>query len=312
MSRSPSHAPVTQPTENDHITAPTPAPDAVGQSSPAAPAAPPQVGRGPGESGVPTPSAAPAPEATSGAAPAASVRRRRLVLVVPILVVVGVIAAILGERYWYESTYFVGTDNAQVMGDLVQVGSFNAGQIVATRVDVGDHVSKGQELAVVAIPQQVGATAFGNAKLAETGTEDAQASVRSPLNGVVAARTAYPGGTVSAGQSMFMVVDPERVWVKANIEETKIARVHPGQPVEVHSDALDRTFPGWVESITPASAATFSLLPAQNASGNFTKVTQLVPVRIGVRTDDVLLPLGTSVEVRIQVQDPEGGVPWRP
>ena len=87
--------------------------------------------------------------------------------------------------------------------------------------------------------------------------------------------------------------------------------VQPGQSVEVHVDALDRSFEGRVEAITPASAATFSLLPQQNVAGNFTKVTQLVPVKISVDTGGVLLPVGTSVEVRIRVLADGGGLPWQ-
>src|SRR6185503_10229000 len=83
-------------------------------------------------------------------------KRRRLLILVPILLVVLVVGGILGYRYWYESTYFIATDNASVTGDLVQVGSLNAGRIVATRVDVGRTVQSGQEIAVVAMPQEIG------------------------------------------------------------------------------------------------------------------------------------------------------------
>jgi multidrug resistance efflux pump len=77
-------------------------------------------------------------------------------------------------------------------------------------------------------------------------------------------------------------------------------------------DALGFTLEGRVMAITPASAATFSLLPSQNASGNFVKVTQLVPVKILVSSGGQVLPLGTSATVRIKVREPVGGVPWEP
>jgi len=231
---------------------------------------------------------------------------------VPILLVIGAIAVTIGYRYWYESTYFVITDNAQVTGDLVQIGSLNAGRIVATRAEIGDMVRKDQELAVVAMPQPVAAVTLGAApRMTETGNEDTRVSVRAPLNSVVVARTGYVGGTVAPGQPIYALVDPGQISVKANIEETKVARVQPGQSVEVHVDALDRSFEGRVEAITPASAATFSLLPQQNVAGNFTKVTQLVPVKISVDTGGVLLPVGTSVEVRIRVLADGGGLPWQ-
>jgi multidrug resistance efflux pump len=253
------------------------------------------------------------PEATPRAAPRAAGRRRRLLLLIPILLLVGALSLTVGYRYWYESTYFVITDNAQVAGDLVQVGSLNAGRLVAARVEVGEYVRKDQELALVAIPQQVGATPFGNApRMDVTGTSDSLVPVRAPVAGLVAARTGAVGSTVSAGQSIYALVDPQQVWVRANVEETKVARVRPGQAVEVHVDALGRSFAGQVVAVTPASAATFSLLPVQNVSGNFIKVTQLVPVKIAVYGGEAALPLGTSATVRIRVREPGGGLPWQP
>ena len=114
-----------------------------------------------------------------------------------------------------------------------------------------------------------------------------------------------------AGQAMYAIIDPNRVWVNANIEEAKVARVRVGQPVEVHVDATGQTVNGRVMSIAPASAATFSLLPQNNASGNFTKVTQYVPVKIAVETGDAVLPLGTSVAVKIRVASEQSIFPWQ-
>jgi hypothetical protein len=242
-------------------------------------------------------------------------KRRRLLLLFPILLIVLVASGTLGYRYWYESTYFVSTDNASVTGDLVQVGSLNAGRIVATRVDVGAQVRQGQEIAVVALPQEMGGTTAGAApRMGVTGNADTLVPVYAPLTGIVAARTGYVGGTVAAGQPIYALVDPKQVWVKANIEEGSAWRVAVGQPVAVHVDALNADFIGRVEAITPASAATFSLLPSGNVSGNFTKVTQYVPVKISVNAGGAVLPLGTSVEVKIQIRQPteEFPLPWQP
>jgi multidrug resistance efflux pump len=243
-------------------------------------------------------------------------KRKRLLLLIPILLVALAVATLLGYRYWYETTYFVSTENASITGDLVQVGSLNAGRIVATRVDVGRPVREGQEIAVVAMPREVGSTAVGAApRMGITSTDDSLVPVYSPLNGIVAARLGHVGGTVTAGQPIYYLVDPGQVWIRANIEEAHAWRVQVGQIASIHVDALNRDFYGHVDAITPASAATFSLLPANNASGNFTKVTQYVPIKILV--DDargVVLPLGTSVVVRIQVREPTSDLPlpWQP
>jgi multidrug resistance efflux pump len=241
-----------------------------------------------------------------------SPRRRRLVWLIPILAAIGGLGLMIGYRFWYESANFVMTENAQVAGDLVYLGSSNAGRLIDTRVEVGDSVREGQELAVVSIPQQIGSVPFSSTPvLGETGTRDTLTSVRASLTGVVVARLGSPGGTVAAGQPIYALVDPTRVWIRANIEEDKVGRVERGQDVEVHVDALNQTLFGSIQAVTPASAATFSLLPAQNTSGNFTKVTQLVPVRIALNTDGKTLLLGTSVEVKIHTSHSSGWLPWQ-
>jgi multidrug resistance efflux pump len=243
--------------------------------------------------------------------PAPARKRRRLLLLVPILAVVGLLGAYFGLRFWYESTYFVMTDNAQVTGDLVQVGSLNAGRIVEASLEVGQTVARDQVIATVAVPQQVGTVPFGDTPLLDqTGSLNTQVPVRSPLDGVVAARLANVGGTVTAGQAIYALVNPRQIWVNANIDEDKIERIARGESVEVHSGALGRSFDGRVGAVTPASAATFSLLPAQNVSGNFNKVTQWVPVKVLVDSGDTVLPLGTSVSVSIRVKN-GGPLPWQ-
>ena len=107
---------------------------------------------------------------------------------------------------------------------------------------------------------------------------------------------------IAAGQSVITVTDPSKFYVQAQIEETKVGRLRTGDPVDVKVDSLGKTIQGRVIAINRASSATFSLLPSSNSSGNFTKVTQLVPVRISVDAGDLPLVLGSSVEVHIRVQ----------
>jgi multidrug efflux pump subunit AcrA (membrane-fusion protein) len=276
------------------------------------------IAPGPAPASAPTPASRAVPNLESAEAYRAKTRsrRKRFLLLIPILLIAACATALFGYRYWYQSTYFVITENASVTGDLVQVGSLNAGRIVATRVDVGRMVQAGQEIAVVAMPQEVGGSgANGSApRMGITGTSDALVPVFAPLTGIVAARMGHVGGTVTAGQPIYSLVDPRQVWIRANIEEAMAWRVEVGQLAEIHVDALNRDFSGQVDAVTPASAATFSLLPANNASGNFTKVTQYVPVKIVVDTRGVVLPLGTSVEVRIKIREPgsEYPLPWQP
>jgi multidrug resistance efflux pump len=116
----------------------------------------------------------------------------------------------------------------------------------------------------------------------------------------VATVYAYPGAIVSPGSPIVTLFDPSNIWVSANIDETEINWVRPGQIVEVSVDSLGgATLEGKVEGISPATA-NFFLLPQQNGSSSFSKVVQVVPVKITLeKTDGLLLIPGSSVEVKI-------------
>jgi len=226
----------------------------------------------------------------------------RLLLVMVLIVAVGG-AGWFGYRTWYNSYYFVSTNNARVAADLVQVGSINAGRIIKMNVDVGAPVTEGQVIAVVDIPTVISRSDITDTpKLGFRDVQDQLAEVIAPRSGVVAARWAKEGDTVPPGQPIVTLMDLRQVWVEANIKEGKIDRVRPGQYVEVRIDSLGRTVGGRVETVAPVTAATFSLLPARNASGNFTKVDQLVSVKITLGEDHISLIPGSSVEVKIRVR----------
>ena len=179
----------------------------------------------------------------------------------------------------------------------------NPGQVVAVTPNIGAAVHKGDVIAQVALPSQIGVGQNGQPKMGFLGAGDTRVDVQAPIDGVVIAEPVAVGSNVAAGQPIVSIVDPSQLWVNANIEETNIARVRVGQPVTVHVDALGTDVPGKVEAVTPATANTFSLLPSSNASGNFTKVTQLVPVRISVNLGNQPLLLGANVEVQIRVAE---------
>ncbi|WP_420960939.1 HlyD family secretion protein [Brucella sp. IR073] len=108
-------------------------------------------------------------------------------------------------------------------------------------------------------------------------------TVRAPFDGVVGNLSGKLGDLVSAGQRIAALVPSEHLYIDANFKETQLAEIKPGEKVEISVDALDgETFEGTVASVAPASGAVFSLLPPENATGNFTKVVQRVPVRISI------------------------------
>jgi len=127
--------------------------------------------------------------------------------------------------------------------------------------------------------------------------------VRSPVDGIVDQKFVEPGEYVIPGQRLLLLHDPKTVWVEANIKETKLERLRPGQTVSVSVDAYpDRTFTGSIERIGNTTTSQFALLPSPNPSGNFTKITQRVPLRIAVaQPDDFPLRPGMMVEIDIDV-----------
>lgn len=122
-----------------------------------------------------------------------------------------------------------------------------------------------------------------------------------PADGRIGSRTAEPGRQVQPGQPLMVLVSPHP-WVEAHFKETQLDTLHPGQRVTVHVDAFpDRVFHGRLQSLAPASGARFSLLPPDNATGNFTKVVQRVTARISIddaRDTDGLVP-GLSATVQV-------------
>lgn len=124
--------------------------------------------------------------------------------------------------------------------------------------------------------------------------------VSAPADGVLGEVDLRPGDYVVAGQALFPLVETGHVWVQANFKETDLPRIRPGQPASISVDMVPgRSFRGRVESISPASGTAFSLLPPENATGNWVKVTQRFPVRVQVLDPEPALRIGASVEVTI-------------
>ncbi|MCG9967157.1 HlyD family secretion protein [Pelotomaculum terephthalicicum JT] len=128
-------------------------------------------------------------------------------------------------------------------------------------------------------------------------------TVKSPISGSVVKVSALNGQNVSSGTSLFTIVNPERIWVLANIEEKKVARIHIGEKVNIVVDAYPNiVFDGQVEEIGGATQSSFSILPTENTAGNYTKVAQRLPVKISVVQQDNKLKPGMSAVVTIKTQ----------
>jgi membrane fusion protein (multidrug efflux system) len=130
--------------------------------------------------------------------------------------------------------------------------------------------------------------------------------IRAPVDGVFSNRAVQTGDYVQIGQHIASLVPLSGVYIEANFKETQLGRIHPGQPVSISVDALpEHAIKGVVASLSPASGSVFSLLPPDNATGNFTKIVQRLPVRIevpaGVADQRVLRP-GMSVVVTVNTK----------
>jgi membrane fusion protein, multidrug efflux system len=123
-----------------------------------------------------------------------------------------------------------------------------------------------------------------------------------PVAGHIAQRNAAPGNFVTAGQQMMAIV-PTQMWVTANFKETQLAYMRPGQPVDIHVDACPNTdIRGHVDSIQRGAGQAFGILPPENATGNFVKVVQRVPVKIDLDTVPRDCPLGPGMSVEPTVR----------
>lgn len=132
-------------------------------------------------------------------------------------------------------------------------------------------------------------------------------TITSPVDGVVSKKSVNVGDQVAASQPLMAVAATTDLWVTANLKETQITNVRVGQPASIKVDAFPgQTFTGHVKSLSPATGATFALIPPDNASGNFTKVVQRVPVRITIDPSSDpqhLLKQGLSVETSIDISN---------
>ncbi len=137
------------------------------------------------------------------------------------------------------------------------------------------------------------------ARLEEAQRQLDHATIRAPFDGIVTqVPTLQPGMFLPAGTAAFGLVSTEHVWVDANPKETELTWVKPGDPVQVTVDTYPgRVWDGTVDSISPGSGSQFSILPAQNASGNWVKVVQRIPIRIEVRRRPGDPPLRAGMSV---------------
>jgi multidrug resistance efflux pump len=190
--------------------------------------------------------------------------------------------------YVYEGFMYVKTEDAKLSGDIVRISPKIVGELQEFEVEEGDMVEKDQVLGM----QSVDNVQDDNYDVG---------LIKSPISGKIIKKQGTLGEIITPGQTILMVTDVKKIYVTANIEETKVGKLKKGQIVDINLDQFDgKKYKGKVASIGQASNSTFSIFPSSSGT-TFTKVIQKVPVKIEFEHgNDVLM--GTNAIVKIHIR----------
>ena len=193
---------------------------------------------------------------------------RRTSIIIITIVLALAIGVGIGYYFSYEGSHYIKTEDARVTANMLPITPQGTGIISEWTVKEGDLVVRGQAIGTQNVSSASGST---------------QLSIVAPLDGKVIQSSGLKGQMAAPGTSLGMVANTDTSYIAANIKETNIQDIEIGQKVDITIDAYpDKVFSGTVESIGQAANSTFSLLPSQNSSGSYTKVTQLIPIKISI------------------------------
>ncbi|MGH3975276.1 MAG: HlyD family secretion protein [Pseudonocardiaceae bacterium] len=238
-----------------------------------------------------SPPAEPADQQPTDGAAAATPGRRGLkrstrIALAIILIVALVAAGGFATSYFLNARNFVSTDNAQVDGDKILINAPASGTLVDWRITQGSVIAKDQVVGRIEL---------------QGGFAQPLMSIRAPADGAVAVDNGVPGVFVTVGTQLAVAYDFDKIFITARIDETDIEAVNPGQAVDITVDAFPNAqLTGYVREIQGGAAGEFSLFPQANASGNFQKVTQVIPVKISIQ-DSKGLDLVPGMNVTVDI-----------
>jgi membrane fusion protein, multidrug efflux system len=210
----------------------------------------------------------------------------------------------LARRKNLASSGAISVENVQHAHDAVRAAEAALGE---TREQLGGAEALIDGTTVASNPRVLAA----EAQLRASFLDYRRTIVPAPTSGFVAHRTVQVGQRVSPGTPLMVVVPLDEVWVDANFKEGQLGSIRAGQPVLLSADANDFEYHGTVVGFAPGTGAAFALLPAQNATGNWIKVVQRLPVRIALDPKELSahpLEIGLSMEVRVDVHHRDGAV----
>jgi multidrug resistance efflux pump len=266
----------------DDPSGPAPTPVETTTASPTEPAGAEPAGAEPA-------AAEPAGTGSTGAEPPPSRRPLKRATRIRLFVIGGlvlVIALAFVISYVVDARSYVTTDNAQIDGNQISINAPATGTLITWDATQGTRVTSYQPVGRIAL---------------QNGYSQPQLVVRAPADGTIAVDDAVPGSFVAAGTQLAIAYDGSGVFVTARVDETQIDAVHPGERVKIAVDAFpDADLTGQVSEVKTGAAGVFSMFPQSNTSGNFQKVTQVIPVKITI--DDLQgLPLAPGMNVTVKI-----------
>lgn len=207
--------------------------------------------------------------------------------------------------YVYESINYFSTQNAQVTADMVTLTPEITGKLKELNIQVGDQVQAGQIIGRQDVGSVISSTALSPQSLANSADSMiAKADIKAPISGQVVAVNVVKGQVLTTGMEIATIAATDHIYIKANIEETDIFNIQPGQKVDIKIDAYPgKKFSGYVDTIGMATNSAFNTTIALTTSNTFSKVTQLIPVQIAIdNPDDLILMPGMNATVKIHIK----------
>ncbi|PHK50321.1 HlyD family secretion protein [Staphylococcus edaphicus] len=211
---------------------------------------------------------------------------KKMVLINIVTIVVLVIIGVVGFHFYNQATGFVSTDNAKVDGQQIKISAPASGEIKSFDVKNNEKLNKGDKVAEIAAKGEDG--------------QSQNMDVKMPQDGTIVKTDGMEGSTAQAGTPIAYAYNLDDSYITANVDEKDIADVEEGKDVNVKLDGEDAELKGKVEEVGKATASSFSMMPSSNTDGNYTKVSQVVPVKISLdsKPSNNVVP-GMNAEVKI-------------
>ena len=211
---------------------------------------------------------------------------KKMVLINIITIIVLIVIGVVGFYFWNNATSYVSTDNAKVDGEQMKIASPASGEIKSLDVKQGEKLKKGDKVAEVVAQGE--------------GGQSKEMSIKMPKDGTIVKTDGMEGSMAQAGNPIAYAYNLDDLYVTANVDEKDVADIEKGNDVDIDIDGQKATVSGKVEQIGDATANSFSLMPSSNSDGNYTKVSQVVPVKISLDSEPSknVVP-GMNAEVKI-------------